>query len=87
MFRADRGTEYLSEEVQKYLRLEGIRFQCTVYSPEQNGISERKNRTLVEACRTMLTESGMSREYWDEAIMNANYSLNRVLSKDSVKTP
>lgn len=88
MFRTDRGTEYLSEEVQKYLRLEGIRFQCTAaYSPEQNGISERKNRTLVEACRTMLTESGMSREYWDEAIMNANYTLNRVVSKDSSKTP
>ena len=88
MFRTDRGTEYLSEEVQKYLRLEGIRFQCTVaYSPEQNGISERKNRTLVEACRTMLTESGMSREYWDEAIMNANYTLNRVLSKNDHKTP
>lgn len=88
MFRTDRGTEYLSEEVQNYLRSEGIRFQCTVaYSPEQNGISERKNRTLVEACRTMLTESGMSREYWDEAIMTANFTLNRVVSKDSDKTP
>lgn len=88
IFRTDRGTEYLSQKVQNYLRSEGIRFQCTVaYSPEQNGISERKNRTLVEACRTMLTESGMPREYWDEAIMNANYTLNRVLSKDDPKTP
>jgi transposase InsO family protein len=88
IFRTDRGTEYLSQEVQKYLRSEGIRYQCTVaYSPEQNGISERKNRTLVEACRTMLTESGMSREYWDEALKNANYSLNRVLSKDETKSP
>jgi transposase InsO family protein len=88
VFRTDRGSEYMSGKVQDYLRSEGIQFQCTIaYSPEQNGIAERKNRTLVEACRAMLTESGMPREYWDEAIMNANYNLNRVLSKGEVKTP
>ena len=87
IFRSDRGTEYMCEKVQSYLRSEGIRFQCTVaYSPEQNGISERKNRTL-EACRAMLTESEMPREYWDEAVMNANYTMNRVLSKEENKTP
>lgn len=88
IFRSDRGTEYMSEKVQSYLRAEGIQFQCTVaYSPEQNGISERKNRTLVESCRAMLTESKMPREFWDEAILNANYTLNRVLSKGDKETP
>lgn len=87
-FRTDRGTEYMSNKVQTYLKSNGIKYQCTVaYSPQQNGIAERKNRTLVEACRAMLSESGMPREYWAEAIMNANYTLNRVVSKSGNKTP
>jgi len=87
-FRTDRGTEYMSNKVQSYLRSKGISYQCTVaYSPQQNGIAERKNRTLVESCRAMLSESGMPKEYWAEAVMNANYTFNRIMSKRMKKTP
>ena len=89
IFRTDRGTEYTNERLQQYLRREGIVFQSTCgYSPEQNGISERKNRTLIEAARTMLIESRLPQNLWPEAINEANYNLNRVVSKnDKLKTP
>ena len=87
IFRTDRGTEYLNETLQYYLRSEGIQMQTTVgYAPEQNGVAERKNRTLVEAARTMLIESKLPKYLWTEAISEANYNLNRVLSKDNSKT-
>ena len=79
VFRSDRGKEYMCEKLQSYLRKEGISFQCTVgYAPEQNGIAERKNRTLVEAARSMLTESGLPKCLWAEAVSTANYVLNRL---------
>jgi hypothetical protein len=54
IFCSDRAAEYLSDKMQSYLAKEGIKFQCTVgYANEQNGIAERKNRTLVEAARTV----------------------------------
>lgn len=88
VFRSDRGTEYMSNRVQDYLKSEGIKFQCTVaYSPQQNGIAERKNRTLVEACRAMLAESKLPKGFWAEAILNANYTFNRVLAKNMSQTP
>lgn len=84
IFRSDRGTEYLNQVLQSYLRKEGIKTQTTVgYAPEQNGVAERKNRTLVEAARTMLIDSKLPKFLWSEAINEANYNLNRVISKDS----
>lgn len=79
--RSDRGGEYLNENVQKYLKSEGIEFQCTVgYAPQQNGIAERKNRSLVEAARTMLSDSGLAKCWWAEAINTANYVQNNTFS-------
>ena len=53
--RADRGGEYLSNEFQQFLKECGIRPEFTAaYSPQQNGVSERLNHTLVEAARSML---------------------------------
>ena len=82
IFRSDRGGEYLNNKLQSYFRQEGIKFQCTVgFAPEQNGIAERKNRTLVEAARTMISESGLSKIFWAEAVNTANYVFNRIVSK------
>lgn len=79
VFRSDRGGEYMCEKFQSYLRNEGIRFQCTVgYALEQNGIAERMNRTLVEAARSMIADSGLSKSFWAEAIDTANYVFNRI---------
>jgi transposase InsO family protein len=88
IFRSDRAGEYLSDKMQSYLAKEGIRFQCTVgYAPEQNGIAERKNRTLVEAARTMLIDSGLPKSFWAEAINTAAYVYNNTLNSKTMKTP
>lgn len=88
IFRSDRGTEYTNRVLQDYLRNQGIKFQCTVgYAPEQNGIAERKNRTLLEAARTMLIDSNLPKYLWSEAINEASFNLNRVHSKNDSQTP
>lgn len=88
IFRSDRGTEYTVEKLQLYLRNEGIKFECTVgYAPEQNGIAERKNRTLMEAARCMLSESGLPKNFWGEAVNMANYVTNRMITRATMKTP
>jgi transposase InsO family protein len=88
VFRTDRGTEYLNATLQDYLKKEGIRPQCTVgYAPEQNGIAERKNRTLMEGARTMLVESGLPKSFWAEAVNTANYVFNRIADKRTKKSP
>lgn len=88
VFRSDRGGEYLNLKLQQYLKDEGIEFQCTVsYSPQQNGVAERKNRTLMEAARTLLIESELPNKFWAEAVHNANHTFNRVPRKKLQKTP
>ena len=79
VFRSDRGKEYLNKKLQDFLEKKGIQPQCTVgYAPEQNGIAERKNRTLVEAARCMLEEAKLPKTLWAEAINTANYVVNRI---------
>ena len=73
-----KGGEYCSKEFGHYLKAKGITHQTTVpYCPEQNGISERMNRTLVEAARSMMFHAGMPKEFWAEAIHTATYVHNR----------
>ncbi|GJY84904.1 retrovirus-related pol polyprotein from transposon TNT 1-94 [Tanacetum coccineum] len=58
------------------------------YTPEQNGVTERKNRTLIEAARTMLSGSIFSKQYWTEALATACYTQNRsTIVKRHLKTP
>jgi hypothetical protein len=82
--RADRGGEYLSEEFKCYLKKHGIRAEFTAaYSPQQNGVSERMNRTLTEAARSMLTHAGLSNAYWADAVATAVYLRNRMVTMNS----
>ena len=79
--RADRGGEYMSEEFKQYLKECGIRSESTTaYSPQQNGVSERLNRTLVEAARSMISHAGLSKAYWAETVATATYLRNRMVS-------
>ena len=56
--RTDNGGEYRSGEFSKYLRTEGIRHELTVpKTPEQNGVTEQFNRTLVECVRAVLSDA------------------------------
>ena len=77
--RTDNGGEYLSTEFQNYLKVKGIRHELTVpHSPQQNGVAERMNRTLVESARSMIAHAGVSNIFWAEAISTAAYVRNRL---------
>lgn len=76
--RSDGGGEYCNKRFSQFLKSQGIVHQVTVpYCPQQNGVSERLNRTIMEKARCMLQDSGLSREYWGEAVMTAIYLKNR----------
>jgi hypothetical protein len=75
--RSDRGGEYLSAEFDTYLKDQGIVRQLTVHhSPQQNGVAERLNRTLVEHARAMLIGKDMPMFLWAEAIQYAAWLKN-----------
>ncbi|GJV63926.1 retrovirus-related pol polyprotein from transposon TNT 1-94 [Tanacetum coccineum] len=76
--RTDRGTEFLNKTLHAYFKAEGIEHQTsTPRTPEQNGVVERRNRTLVEAARTMLSASKLPLSFWAEAVATACYTQNR----------
>ena len=78
--QSDNGREFCNTNLDNYLSSQGIQRRLTVpYTPEQNGVSERKNRTLVEIARCMLIHSGMPKSFWAEAVATANYLRNTVL--------
>ena len=57
------------------------------YSPQSNGVAERKNRTLTDLVNAMLNSAGMSKAWWGEAVLTACHILNRVPTKNSEVTP
>ncbi|KAL4379405.1 hypothetical protein GQ457_02G040510 [Hibiscus cannabinus] len=80
--RSDRGKEYTSTEFDFFCEDEGIEHQLTVgYTPQQNGVSERKNRTVMEMARCMLMEKNLPKKFWAEAVRTTVYLLNRLLTK------
>lgn len=87
--RTDNGGEYTSREFESYLRVEGIRHERSVpKNPEQNGVAERMNRTLMEAVRSMLSGAGLPQRFWAEALATAAYLRNRSPTKAlEKKTP
>ena len=86
--RTDNGGEYTSTRFQDYLKAEGIRHELTVpKTPQQNGIAERLNRTLVETAQSMLLDAKLPKRFWAEAISTAVYLKNRSPSKVLNKTP
>ena len=79
--RLDGGGEYFSNEFSDFLCREGIRRQFTCrYTPQQNGVPERKNRTLADIPRAMMAEKHMLLYYWAEAVNTSNYILNRCIT-------
>ena len=68
----------MSTEFQTYLRKEGVRDELTVpKTPEQNGVAERMNRTLVESVRAVLADARLPHRFWAEALSTAVYLRNR----------
>jgi len=78
----DNKIEYTSQSTRTILKKEGIEFQTVVpYNPEQNGVSERKNRSLCESGPSMLFDANLPTTYWGEAILTACYVHNRLHTK------
>ncbi|GJS91216.1 ribonuclease H-like domain-containing protein [Tanacetum coccineum] len=89
IIRCDNGTEFKNSEMNQFYEMKGIKREFSVArTPQQNGVAERKNRTLIEAARTMLVDSLLPTTFWAEAINTACYVQNRVLiTKPHNKTP
>ncbi|GJR66024.1 putative ribonuclease H-like domain-containing protein [Tanacetum coccineum] len=87
--RCDNGTEFKNRDVIEFCGSKGIKREYSnARTPQQNGVAERKNRTLIEAARTMLADSFLPNTFWAEAVSTACYVLNRVLvTKPHNKTP
>ena len=80
VIRSDNGTEFRNKNLDDFCMSKGIvRHYSIPRTPEQNGVVERKNKTLIEAARTMLADSGLPLYFWAEAVNTACYVQNRVL--------
>ena len=85
--RTDNGGEYLSKEFNSYLHSRGIKHELSApYSPAQNGVAERFNRTLVESAHTMMAQAKLPECYWAEAVATAAYLRNRVPTRSMKST-
>lgn len=89
ILRSDNGLEYCNKEFDMFLNKSGILHQKTnPYTPEQNGLSERFNRTIVEKARCMLFDANLGKQFWAEATSTAVYLQNRTVAASlGYKTP
>ncbi|KAH9669015.1 hypothetical protein KPL70_021617 [Citrus sinensis] len=87
--RTDNGLEFCSKVFEEYCQKHGIKRHKTVrFTPQQNGLAERMNRTLVDKTRCMLINSKLPRSFWAEAVNTASYLVNRSPSSAiGFKTP
>ena len=87
--RSDRGGEFTSNEFEEFCNDRGIKRQTsTPRTPPQNGISERKNRSIMDCARTLMIEKKVALKYWREAVSTTIYTLNQVqVKKGTHSTP
>lgn len=82
VLRSDNGGEYTSHTFKAHLANHGILHQTSCpYTPQQNGVAERKNRHLMEVARSMMFHKNMPRRFWGDAVMTACYLINRIPTK------
>ncbi|GJY73389.1 putative ribonuclease H-like domain-containing protein [Tanacetum coccineum] len=89
IIRSDNGTEFKNRVMLEFCGEKGIKQEFSnARTPQQNGVAERMNRTLIEAARTMLADSLLPTTFWAEAVNTACYTFNRVrVTKPQNKTP
>jgi transposase InsO family protein len=76
--RSDNGSEFKNLQVEEYLEEEGIKHEFSApYTPQQNGVVERKNRKLIDMARTMLGEYKTLERFWSEAVNTTCHAINR----------
>jgi hypothetical protein len=77
--RSDNGSEFKNLQVKEYLEEGGIKHEFSaLYTPQQNSVVERKNRTLIDMSRTMLGEYKTPERFWLEAVNTACHAINRL---------
>jgi hypothetical protein len=77
--RSDNGSKFKNLQVEEYLEEEGIKHEFSApYTLQQNGVVERKNRTLIDMVRTMLGEFKAPERFWSEAVNTACHAINRL---------
>jgi hypothetical protein len=78
VLRSDNGTEYTNIAFREYLSFQRIQHQTTCpYTPEQNGVAERKNRHLLEVARSMMISMNVPKYLWGQAVLTATMLINR----------
>nr|GEY30358.1 retrovirus-related Pol polyprotein from transposon TNT 1-94 [Tanacetum cinerariifolium] len=89
IIRSDNETKFRNQDLNQFCGMKGLKREFSVpITPQQNRITERKNRTLIEAARTMLADSLLPIPFWAEAVNTACHVQNRVLvTKPHNKTP
>ncbi|GJV55557.1 putative ribonuclease H-like domain-containing protein [Tanacetum coccineum] len=81
--RCDNGTEFKNQLMNEFCAKKGIKREYSIArTPQQNGVAERKNRTLIEAARTMLADSLLPIQFWAEAVNTACYFMRLVVALD-----
>ena len=79
IFRSDNGGEYTSNAFKQHLASHGILHQTSCpYTPQQNGVAERKNRHLMEVARSMMFQTNVPKRFWSDAVISACYLINRI---------
>ena len=82
ILRSDNGGEFANNRMQDFFRKKGLVQQTScAYTPEQNGVPERKNRYILEITRALLIESKIPKSFWPEAIATAVYLINCLPTK------
>ena len=80
-FRTDHGHEYLSDQFKEFCEEKGILRHLTIpRTPQQNGVAERRNRTLLDMTRSMMAQANLPISFWGDALLTNAYILNRVPS-------
>ncbi|KAL8124629.1 hypothetical protein AgCh_012324 [Apium graveolens] len=88
ILRSDNGTEFKNLIMEEFCKSHGIKQEFSAPgTPQQNGVVERKNRTLIEAARTMLEEVKLPTYFWAEAVQTACFTQNATLINKHGKTP
>jgi transposase InsO family protein len=76
--RTENGGEFTLMEFENYCKEFGIdRHKTTSYTPQQNGVAKRMNRTVLERARSMLSNANLQQELWEETVTIACYLVNR----------
>jgi len=88
ILRIDRGREYLSDMFKEFCEKKGIQRQLMIpRTPQQNGVAEYRNRTLLDMVRSMMAHADLPISFSGDALHTAAYILNRVHSKSVTATP